>query len=130
MHNVLNFITFLNFLTKIFKYSYPLVLKIQKVCDSTLMKLKIIPVLTKICMRVGYLPSPKRFWVSDRLWLSSPKFLFTLSLWVHTVIDYCLYWPRNPEVKTLVAKSRGRGFESHREQKVNFSNFIYFQKLK
>ena len=26
--------------------------------------------------------------------------------------------------KTLVAKSRGRGFESHREPKVNFSNFI------
>ena len=33
-------------------------------------------------------------------------------------------------VKTLVGKSRDRGFESHREQKVNFSNFIYFQKLK
>ena len=30
----------------------------------------------------------------------------------------------------LIAKSRGRGFESHREQKFNFSNFICFQKLK
>ena len=32
--------------------------------------------------------------------------------------------------KTLVARSRGRGFESHLEPKVNFSNFILNSKFK
>ena len=40
--------------------------------------------------------------------------------------------PRGLVGKTLVAKSRGRGFKSHREQKLIFQifNFFYFQNLK
>ena len=62
---------------------------------------------------------------TDKVWdgLESFRYIQNSSVWFR-------FQSRSSSglvVKTLVAKSRGRGFESHGEQKVNFSNLFIFK---
>ena len=76
--------------------------------------------------------------LSDGIWRLFLEVMLTNDLYhiIPLLHKFSLRFVRNHEApvvewfKTQVAKSRNRGFESHREPKVNFLNFILNSKFK